>query len=226
MNKTNAMRQLDAAKIKYEAREYEVDENDLSGTHIADEIGLPYEIVFKTIVTKGDKTGYLVFCVPCDKEIDLKKAAAVTGNKKIEPLHVKDLLGLTGYIRGGCSPIGMKKKFPTCIDETAILFDTIGVSAGMRGAQILLNPQALADYIGAQFAELTVEIPDNLKIIDNIDKETGDPLEEPVTYTVDEFKAMLADENLSPDFATDNVEVMFNVNCEMVSVERFYTPAQ
>ena len=88
------MRRLDAAKIKYEVCEYEVDENDLSGTHVAEQIGLPFEIVFKTIVTKGDKTGYLVFCIPCDKEIDLKKAASVTGNKKIEPLHVKDLLGL------------------------------------------------------------------------------------------------------------------------------------
>ena len=94
MNKTNAMRRLDAAKIKYEVKEYPVDENDLSGTHIADQLGLPYEMVFKTIVTKGDKNGYAVFCIPCDKEIDLKRAASVTGNKKLEPVHVKDLLGM------------------------------------------------------------------------------------------------------------------------------------
>ena len=119
INKTNAMRQLDAAKIKYEVCSYEVDENDLSGTHIADQIGLPYGEVFKTIVTKGDKTGYTVFCIPCHKEIDLKRAAQATGNKRIEPLHVKDLLGITGYIRGGCSPVGMKKKFPTYFDESA-----------------------------------------------------------------------------------------------------------
>lgn len=155
MNKTNAMRQLDAAKIKYEAREYEVDENDLSGTHIADEIGLPYEIVFKTIVTKGDKTGYLVFCVPCDKEIDLKKAAAVTGNKKIEPLHVKDLLGLTGYIRGGCSPIGMKKKFPTYFDISAENHETITVSAGVRGAQLFIDTKTLIKFVGAKTADIT-----------------------------------------------------------------------
>ena len=156
ITKTNAMRRLDAARIPYRVMEYTVDENDLSGTHIAEQIGLPYGQVFKTLVAKGDKTGPVVFCIPCDAEIDLKRAASLTGNKKIEMIHVKDLLALTGYIRGGVSPIGMKKKFPTCIDETAILFDTIDVSAGMRGAQILLNPQALADYIGAQFAELTV----------------------------------------------------------------------
>jgi Cys-tRNA(Pro)/Cys-tRNA(Cys) deacylase len=155
MNKTNAMRQLDAAKIKYEVCEYEVDENNLAGTHIAEQIGLPYDIVFKTIVTKGDKTGYLVFCVPCDKEIDLKKAAAATGNKKIEPLHVKDLLGLTGYIRGGCSPIGMKKKFPTYFDLSAEKNEKITISAGVRGAQLLLDTQTLLKFVGAKTADVT-----------------------------------------------------------------------
>ena len=155
MNKTNVMRRLDAAKIAYEVCEYEVDENDLSGTHIANQIGLPYERVFKTIVVKGDKTGHMVFCIPCHREIDLKAAAAATGNKKIEPVHVKDLLGLTGYIRGGCSPIGMKKKFPTFIDETAVLFDKIYVSAGMRGVQIIINPNDLKDFIQAQYCDLT-----------------------------------------------------------------------
>ena len=155
MNKTNAMRQLDAAKIKYEVCEYEVDENNLAGTHIAEQIGLPYEKVFKTIVTKGDKTGYLVFCVPCDKEIDLKKAASATGNKKIEPLHVKDLLGLTGYIRGGCSPIGMKKKFPTYFDSSAEEHERITVSAGVRGAQLLIDTQVLIKFVNARLADVT-----------------------------------------------------------------------
>ena len=155
MSKTNAMRQLDAAKIKYEVLEYEVDENNLAGTHVADQIGLSYDIVFKTIVTKGDKTGYLVFCVPCDKEIDLKKAAAATGNKKIEPLHVKDLLGLTGYIRGGCSPIGMKKKFPTYFDASVEKCEKITISAGVRGAQLLLDTQALMKFVGAKTADVT-----------------------------------------------------------------------
>ena len=155
MNKTNAMRQLDAAKIKYEVCEYEVDENNLAGTHIADQIGLPYETVFKTIVTKGDKTGYLVFCIPCHKEIDLKKAAAVTKNKKIEPLHVKDLLGLTGYIRGGCSPIGMKKKFATDFDESVKNHERITVSAGVRGAQLLVNSEQLIGFLKAEIAQVT-----------------------------------------------------------------------
>lgn len=154
MNKTNAMRQLDAAKIKYEVCEYTVDENDLSGVHIADEIGLPYEIVFKTIVTKGDKTGYTVFCIPCHKEINLKRAAAVTGNKKIEPVAVKDLLGLTGYIRGGCSPIGMKKRFPTYFDSSALLRERITVSSGARGAQLLLDRAELISFVGAMTAEI------------------------------------------------------------------------
>ena len=155
MVKTNAMRQLDAAKIKYEAREYEVDENDLSGTHIADQIGLPYDIVFKTIVTKGDKTGYLVFCVPCHKEIDLKKAASATGNKKIEPLHVKDLLGLTGYIRGGCSPIGMKKKFPTFFDSSVTEHERVTISAGVRGIQLFIGSKELIAFVKGETADIT-----------------------------------------------------------------------
>ena len=109
IQKTNAMRLFDAAKIEYDVKTYEVDESDLSGTHVADLIGLPYEQVFKTIVTKGDRTGYTVFCLPCDREIDLKFAAAATQNKRVEPIHLKDLTALTGYIRGGCSPVGIKK---------------------------------------------------------------------------------------------------------------------
>ncbi len=152
--KTNAMRRLDAAKILYEVCEYPVDENDLSGKHIADEIGLPHEMVFKTLVAKGDKTGPVVFCMPVDLEIDLKKAARITGNKKIEMVHVKDLLGLTGYIRGGCSPIGMKKQFPTYLHETAASFDKITVSAGVRGAQLLLSVNDLLRFVGAKVADL------------------------------------------------------------------------
>ena len=155
MTKTNAMRRLDAAKIKYDVKEYEVDENDLSGTHIAEQIGLPFEQVFKTLVAKGDKSGVVVFCIPVDREIDLKKAAVVTGNKKLEMLHVKDLLGTTGYIRGGCSPIGMKKKFPTFIDESATEFVEITVSAGVRGAQLLLNVDELVKFVEAKICQIT-----------------------------------------------------------------------
>lgn len=154
MNKTNAMRRLDAAKIPYEVKEYEVDESDLSGIHIAHQIGLPFEQVFKTLVAKGDKGGFIVFCIPVDKEIDLKHAAAVTGNKKIEMLHVKDLLATTGYIRGGCSPIGMKKKFPTYIDESATRFDKITVSAGVRGAQLLLRVDELVKFVDAKLCQI------------------------------------------------------------------------
>ena len=157
INKTNAMRQLDAAKIKYDICEYDVDENDLSGTHIADEIGLPYEQVFKTIVIRGDKSGYLVFCIPCHKEIDLKAAAAATGNKRIEPVHVKELLGLTGYIRGGCSPVGMKKKFPTWFDESALTQEKITVSAGVRGMQLFIETDEIIKFTSARCANITVK---------------------------------------------------------------------
>ena len=157
INKTNAMRQLDAARIKYEALTYEVDENDLSGTHIAEQIGLSFECVFKTIVTKGDKTGYTVFCIPCHKEIDLKRAAAVTGNKKIEPLHVKDLLGITGYIRGGCSPVGMKKKFPTYFDVSAGNVERLTVSAGVRGIQLLISSADIIKFTNATLVDVTAE---------------------------------------------------------------------
>ena len=153
--KTNAMRQLDAAKIKYRVMTYDVDENDLSGTHIADQIDLPYEMVFKTIVTIGDKTGHMVFCIPCHKEIDLKKAAALTGNKKIEPMHVKDLLATTGYIRGGCSPVGMKKKFPTYFDASAAELDELTVSGGVRGAQLLLKAEEIINFTRAALVDIT-----------------------------------------------------------------------
>lgn len=155
ITKTNAMRRLDAARIPYRVMEYTVDENDLSGTHIAEQIGLPYAQVFKTLVAKGDKTGSVVFCIPCDAEIDLKRAAALTGNKKIEMIHVKDLLALTGYIRGGVSPIGMKKKFPTYIDESCLSHEEITVSSGQRGAQLLLSSAALVKFTEARPSALT-----------------------------------------------------------------------
>ncbi len=157
MQKTNAMRRLDAAKIPYTTLTYTVDESDLSGMHIAKELGFPPEKMFKTLVAKGDKTGPLVFCIPVAEELDLKRAAAITGNKRIEMVHVKDLLGLTGYIRGGCSPIGMKKAFPTYVDASALTFDEITVSSGTRGAQLLLNRAALLQFIQAQTADLTVK---------------------------------------------------------------------
>lgn len=153
--KTNAMRRLDSAKIKYEVKTYTVDENDLSGIHIADQIGLPYEQCFKTLVASGDKTGPIVFCIPVSKEINLKKAASVTGNKKIEMIHVKDLLALTGYIRGGVSPIGMKKSFPTFIDESCLSFEKITVSSGTRGAQLLLNVSELLRFTSASPVQIT-----------------------------------------------------------------------
>lgn len=154
-HKTNAMRQLDAAKIPYTPCAYTVDENDLSGVHIADQLGLPYEQVFKTIVTKGDRTGYLVLCIPCHKEIDLKKAAAATGNKRVEPIPVKELLGLTGYVRGGCSPVGMKKKFPTYFDQSAERRERITVSAGVKGMQLLLKSEDILRFTGAKAVDVT-----------------------------------------------------------------------
>lgn len=155
MTKTNAMRMLDAAKIAYEVKMYVPDENDLTGTHIAEQIGLNPDMVFKTLVAVGDKTGPVVFCIPSPAEIDLKKAAAVTKNKKIEMVHVKDLLALTGYIRGACSPVGMKKKFPTYIDSTAENHDKITVSGGIKGAQLLVAVKDLIPFVKAEICDVT-----------------------------------------------------------------------
>ena len=152
--KTNVMRLLEAAGIPYRSMEYEVDEQDLSGIHVASQLGQDPDTCFKTLVLKGDRTGYLVCCIPVAEELDLKKAARAAGDKKVEMIPMKDLLAVTGYIRGGCSPVGMKKRFPTFIDETAELFDEIAVSAGMRGVQVLVSPQALGLYVGAEFCEL------------------------------------------------------------------------
>ena len=154
MSKTNAIRILESHKIKFTTVSYEVDENDLSGETVALKAGADPETVFKTLVCFGDKTGHIVFCIPVTQELNLKKAAAASGNKKVEMIKLKDLLPLTGYIRGGCSPIGMKKLFPTYIDETAQLFENIFVSAGVRGTQIKLHPDDLIKIINGSYADL------------------------------------------------------------------------
>lgn len=152
---TNVMRLLKQADIDFRSVEYEVDESDLSGVHVADAVGMDKDKVFKTLVTRSDKGAYYVFVIPVAEELDLKKCAAISGNKKIDMIHVKELLPLTGYIRGGCSPVGMKKKFPTYFDETASLFDEIAVSGGQRGVQIIINPDWLLNYVGAEYADIT-----------------------------------------------------------------------
>lgn len=145
--KTNAARLLDAAGIDYELVPYSYSEEDLSAESVAAELNEPIEQVFKTLVLRGDKTKEFVCVIPGDIEVDLKVAAKISGNKNCEMLHVKDLLPTTGYIRGGCSPIGMKKPFPTFIHESALLYDYIYISAGKRGLQIKINPQALIDFV-------------------------------------------------------------------------------
>ena len=154
INKTNAMRALDVAGINYTVSTYEVDEEDLSGVHAAECLGVSPEVVLKTIVARADVREFRVFCIPVAEELDLKKCATVSGDKRLELLHVKELLPTTGYIRGGCSPIGMKKKFPTYIDETAQLFDKIYVSAGVRGTQIVINPNDLLSFLQSEYADL------------------------------------------------------------------------
>jgi len=154
MKKTNAARLLDAASIHYELAEYEVDENDLSATTLAKKLGQDVEQIFKTLVLRGDKSGVFVCVVPGNTEVDLKKAAKVSGNKSCAMVLQKELLGLTGYIRGGCSPLGMKKPFPGYIHETCQLFDQIFISAGQRGLQLKLNPEDLIRIIGAVVCDL------------------------------------------------------------------------
>lgn len=154
MEKTNALRMLDRLGVVYETAEYEVDESDLSAGHVATSIQLPEEQVFKTLLLRGDKTGCFVCCIPGPFEIDLKKAAKVSGNKKADLVPLKELEPLTGYIRGGCSPIGMKKPFPTFLDETSGLHDRIAISAGRRGLQVLLAPNDLVHAVQAQIVDL------------------------------------------------------------------------
>ena len=152
--KTNAVRLVEQAGIPCREEFYEFDEKDLNGNHAAEAIGKPAEEVFKTLVARGERTGINVFCIPVCFELDLKKAAKAAGDKNMAMIPVKELLGLTGYIRGGCSPVGMKKKYPTFMDETAQLYDEIAVSAGARGHQMLLNPEELARLVGAKFVDL------------------------------------------------------------------------
>lgn len=149
IQKTNAARLLDAAGISYDLVPYEVDENNLDAGHVASQLGEPIEQVFKTLVLRGDRTGLFVCVMPGDFEVDLKVAARISGNKSCAMIHVKELLPETGYIRGGCSPIGMKKPLPTFVFESALLYDYIYVSAGVRGLQIKIAPQTLIDFIGA-----------------------------------------------------------------------------
>ena len=157
MGKTNAVRLLEQQKIPYRLAEYDYDENDLNGMHAAEGIGMPPEQVFKTLVARDAKGRILVFCVPVSAELDLKKAAAAAGAKSVALIHVKELLGLTGYIRGGCSPIGMKKQYPTYLDEGALAYPEIGVSAGVRGCQLLLDPRDLVSLLPITTAALTSE---------------------------------------------------------------------
>lgn len=152
--KTNAARLLDKAGIAYQLVPYTVDENNLSASHIARQLDEPVGQVFKTLVLSGDRTGYFVCVVPGDSEVDLKAAAKVSGNKKCDLIPMKDLLGVTGYIRGGCSPVGMKKLFPTYFHSTALGFDTIYVSAGVRGLQFRIDPGALIKYVRATTADI------------------------------------------------------------------------
>ena len=154
--KTNAVRLVEQARIPCREHFYEFDENDLNGNHAAAAIGMPPEQVFKTLVARGPKTGIHVFCIPVCCELDLKKAARAAGDKSMEMVPVKELLGLTGYIRGGCSPVGMKKKYPTYLDETCILWEEIAVSAGERGHQMVVTPEGLAELIGAELVDLIV----------------------------------------------------------------------
>lgn len=155
IEKTNTMRQLDSVGIEHAIGEYEYDETELSGEHAAEALGISKDEIFKTLVTRSNTGDYFVFVVPVASELNLKKAASAAGVKKIEMIHVKELLPLTGYVRGGCSPIGMKKPFPTFIDEIAMLYDRIYISAGKRGAQIIINGEVLADFIGALLVDIT-----------------------------------------------------------------------
>jgi len=154
MKKTNAVRLLDTMGIPYDLAEYEVDENDLSAVTLAKKIGQDVEQIFKTLVLRGDKSGIFVCVIPGNNEVDLKKAAKISGNKSCAMVHQKELLGLTGYIRGGCSPIGMKKPYPIYIHETSQLFNQIFISAGQRGLQLKLNPEDLIQITGSVVCDL------------------------------------------------------------------------
>ena len=161
IQKTNVARLLDKAKIPYELVPYTVDENNLAADHVAEELGEDINQVFKTLVLHGDRSGHFVCVIPGNTEVDLKKAAKAAGAKKAEMIPMKELLPLTGYIRGGCSPIGMKKPFPTFFHQSALDFEAIFVSAGVRGLQLKINPQDLISYVKAAVADLTQSIEEN-----------------------------------------------------------------
>ncbi|MBQ1808576.1 MAG: Cys-tRNA(Pro) deacylase [Selenomonas sp.] len=150
--KTNAARILDTLGISYELKTYEVDENDLSAVHVAASVGMPIEMVYKTLVCRGDKNGVVMAVIPGGGELDLKALAAASGNKRVEMVHLKEVFALTGYIRGGCSPLGAKKDYPVFLDDSALAQEIIAVSAGKRGEQILLKP---ADLVTAAKATVT-----------------------------------------------------------------------
>lgn len=154
IEKTNAARLLDRAGIAYELVPYEVDESNLAATHVAECLGEPIEQVFKTLVLRGDRSGHFVCVVPGDKEVDLKGAARISGNKSAELIPMKELLPTTGYIRGGCTPIAMKRRFPTFIDSSAMQFDHIYISAGVRGLQLRISPRELVGFVGATVEKL------------------------------------------------------------------------
>ena len=155
-SKTNAVRLVQQAGVPCREEFYEFDENDLNGNHAAAAIGFPPEQVFKTLVARGTKRGIMVFCIPVCCELDLKKAAKVANDKSIEMFPVKELLQTTGYIRGGCSPVGMMKKYPTYMDEVCLLFDEIAVSAGERGHQMIVPPEELVRLVDAKLVDIIV----------------------------------------------------------------------
>ena len=154
MKKTNVVRILESLNFDFQIFEYEFNEDEIDAVSVANKIGAPPEMVFKTLVAKGDKTGYIVFVIPGNAELNLKKAASASGNKSVELIKAKDLLSVTGYIRGGCSPIGMSKKYPTFIEETAQLFDYIYFSAGIRGMQVKLSPVKLSEITESIFSNI------------------------------------------------------------------------
>lgn len=156
--KTNAARILEKEKIRYELIPYEVNEDDLSAVHVAEQLNEPIEKVFKTLLLKGDKTGYFVCVIPGDEEVDLKKAASISGNKNCDMIPMKELLPVTGYIRGACSPVGMKKHFPTYIHETCSKYEHIYVSAGKRGLQLLIAPKDLIATVDATVGFLITSV--------------------------------------------------------------------
>jgi len=154
MKKTNAARILDRLKISYELKEYPVDLDDLSAVNVAQKVGMPVEMVFKTLVARGDKTGVLMACIPGNAELHLKQLAAVSGNKKVEMVHLREVLGLTGYVRGGCSPLGAKKEYPVYLDKSSEDCELIAISAGIRGQQILLAPTDLITAVKATVSNI------------------------------------------------------------------------